>query len=116
MTQFRVLLNVDGEEHEEIVNAPDAKLAMTKALKQHPTRVEGVIPLEEQLIIRPEDHPGQTDVDDFVDPVMDAIGDAIAAESGGAAEEIRQAQDQAVTVHVTSDEVGPEDDEREDEA
>lgn len=123
MTQFKVLLNVDGEDHEEIVNAPDAKVAMTKALKLHPTRVEGVIPLEEQLSIQPQDHPGTTTIDDVEqDPAMAAIGDAIAAESGGGEpyDEGYQGHGDNLdveppVVHVTSDEVGPED-EWEDEA
>jgi hypothetical protein len=77
--RFKVMLNVDGERFDEEVSARDAQLAIKEALKRHPTVVEGVIPLEEQLSIEPQDHPGQEAIPDAG---MEAIGDAIAAEAG----------------------------------
>lgn len=79
---YEVKLDVDGEEYVERVNAPDVKLAINKALKQHPTKVVAVVPLEAQIDLDTEHHPGQSTVDDVGvpdDPGMAAVGDEFAA-------------------------------------
>lgn len=91
--KFVVRLTVDGVDHEEEINAPSVELAINKAKKLHPTLVTAVIPLEVQMAIdeegpRPEDHPGQTRVDDQgvpTDAGMEAIGDALSGGSAGPA-------------------------------
>jgi len=62
MPKYRVIIEVDGERHEEEVNAPDCKLGMSKALKLHPVKVLAITPLDEQLDLDRDHHPGQTTV------------------------------------------------------
>lgn len=116
MPKYQVKLDVDGEEYEEHVNAPDCKLAMSKALKLHPIKVLSITPEEQQLDLDAEHHPGQTRTDDFgvpVDPGMEAVADALAGEGGGegSAREISNAD--AARLHAVASTVDPEAAERE---
>lgn len=66
--RYTVKLDVDGQEHEEIVSAPDAKFAIGKAMKLHPTRPVSVLLTDLQLEIDPgpEDTPGAATIEDFM--------------------------------------------------
>ncbi len=62
MPKYEVIIEVDGETHREEVSAPDCRLAMNKALKLHPVKVLSITPLEEQLDLDRDHHPGQEEI------------------------------------------------------
>ncbi len=66
MPAYTVTMDVDGEVIVETINGcKDGLEAIKKAKDKHPTLVLSVSPLEVQMDldeVRPEDHPGQTDI------------------------------------------------------
>jgi len=72
---YTVTMSVDGAVVFETINGcKDGQEAIKKAKDKHPTLVIGVAPFEAQLALeelRPEDHPGQTNLDDRPDLSME---------------------------------------------
>lgn len=66
MPAYIVTMDVDGEVvAETVIGVKDAQEAIKKAKDRHQTLVLGVAPFEVQMDldeVRPEDHPGQTDL------------------------------------------------------
>lgn len=74
MPEYEVIIEVDGTTHTEKVSGPDCKLAMNKALKLHPVKVLSITPLEEQLDLDRDHHPGQITAEELAEREEEILG------------------------------------------